>query len=198
MGSQVLPAIRQRRHSRPYPSRSWYSIKRPWSDARLSWPSMSWPQTLWRHFALRRQRRRRTRRAYPAVPTARFPGSATRFRPSPTTWYRAGWRCTSTTRRWADRAVRRTEIVSRWCGSVTPTVRTWATTDTCRRGANARIQTEELARRAVDSCLWQQTGPILRNFSGCTISKVHVWCNALTLSRVSTSYSKQVENNIIC
>jgi len=31
------------------------------------------------------------------------------------------------------------------------------------------------------------TGPILRNFSGCTISKVHVWCNALTLSKVSTS-----------
>jgi len=30
-------------------------------------------------------------------------------------------------------------------------------------------------------------GPILRNFSGCTISKVHVWCNALTLSKVSTS-----------
>ena len=29
--------------------------------------------------------------------------------------------------------------------------------------------------------------PILRNFSGCTISKVHVWCNALTLSKVSTS-----------
>ena len=31
------------------------------------------------------------------------------------------------------------------------------------------------------------TGPILRNFSGCTISKVHVWCNALTLSKVTTS-----------
>jgi len=30
-------------------------------------------------------------------------------------------------------------------------------------------------------------GPIVRNFSGCTISKVHVWCNALTLSKVSTS-----------
>ena len=30
-------------------------------------------------------------------------------------------------------------------------------------------------------------GPILRNFSGCTISKVHVWCNALTLSKVTTS-----------
>jgi len=32
----VLPATRQRRHSRPYPSRSWYSIKRPRRDARLS------------------------------------------------------------------------------------------------------------------------------------------------------------------
>ena len=32
----VLPATRQRRHSRRYPSRSWYSIKRPWRDARLS------------------------------------------------------------------------------------------------------------------------------------------------------------------
>jgi len=30
-------------------------------------------------------------------------------------------------------------------------------------------------------------GPILRNFSGCTISKVHAWCNALTLSKVLTS-----------
>jgi len=35
----VLPATRQKWHSRPYPSRSWYSIKRPWRDARLSWPS---------------------------------------------------------------------------------------------------------------------------------------------------------------
>ena len=35
----VLPATRQRWHSRPYPSRSWYSIKRPRRDARLSWPS---------------------------------------------------------------------------------------------------------------------------------------------------------------
>ena len=35
----VLPAIRQRWHSRLYPSRSWYSIKRPRGDARLSWPS---------------------------------------------------------------------------------------------------------------------------------------------------------------
>jgi len=35
----VLPATRQRWHSRPYPSRSWYSIKRPQRDARLSWPS---------------------------------------------------------------------------------------------------------------------------------------------------------------
>ena len=32
-----------------------------------------------------------------------------------------------------------------------------------------------------------EPGPILRNFSGCTISKVHVWCNALTLSKVTTS-----------
>ena len=30
-------------------------------------------------------------------------------------------------------------------------------------------------------------GPILRNFSGCTISKVRVWCNALTLSKVRAS-----------
>ena len=30
---------RQRWHSRPHPSRSWYSIKRPRRDARLSWPS---------------------------------------------------------------------------------------------------------------------------------------------------------------
>jgi len=35
----VLPATRQRWHSRPYPSRSWYSIKRPRRDVRLSWPS---------------------------------------------------------------------------------------------------------------------------------------------------------------
>jgi len=35
----VLPATRQRWHSRPYSSRSWYSIKRPRRDARLSWPS---------------------------------------------------------------------------------------------------------------------------------------------------------------
>ena len=33
----MLPATRQRWHSRPYPSRSWYSIKRPRRDARLSW-----------------------------------------------------------------------------------------------------------------------------------------------------------------
>ena len=32
----VLPATRQRRHYRLYPSRSWYSIKRPRRDARLS------------------------------------------------------------------------------------------------------------------------------------------------------------------
>jgi len=35
--------------------------------------------------------------------------------------------------------------------------------------------------------VWSVAGPILRNFSGCTISKVHVWCNALTLSKVTTS-----------
>ena len=35
----VLPATRQRWHSRLYPSRKWYSIKRPRRDARLSWPS---------------------------------------------------------------------------------------------------------------------------------------------------------------
>ena len=35
----VLPATQQRWHSRRYPSRSWYSIKRPRRDARLSWPS---------------------------------------------------------------------------------------------------------------------------------------------------------------
>ena len=36
----MLPATRQRWHSRPYPSRSWYSIKRPRRDARLSWPQV--------------------------------------------------------------------------------------------------------------------------------------------------------------
>ena len=35
----VLPATQQRWHSRPYPSRSWYLIKRPRRHARLSWPS---------------------------------------------------------------------------------------------------------------------------------------------------------------
>ena len=35
----MLPATRQRWHSRPYPSRSWYSIRRPRRDARLSWLS---------------------------------------------------------------------------------------------------------------------------------------------------------------
>jgi len=35
----VLPATRQRWHSRLYPGRSWYSIKRPRRDARLSWAS---------------------------------------------------------------------------------------------------------------------------------------------------------------
>ena len=35
----VLPATRQSWHFRIYPSRSWYSIKRPQRDARLSWPS---------------------------------------------------------------------------------------------------------------------------------------------------------------
>ena len=33
----MLPATRQRPQSRSYPSRSWYSIKQPWRDARLSW-----------------------------------------------------------------------------------------------------------------------------------------------------------------
>ena len=32
----VLPATRQRLHSRLYPRRSWYSIKRPRRDAKLS------------------------------------------------------------------------------------------------------------------------------------------------------------------
>jgi len=36
----ITPATRQSWHSRPYPSRSWYSIKRPRRDARLSWPSL--------------------------------------------------------------------------------------------------------------------------------------------------------------
>jgi len=35
----VLPATRQRWQSRLYPNRSWYSIKRPRRDARLSWSS---------------------------------------------------------------------------------------------------------------------------------------------------------------
>ena len=35
----VLPATRQRWHFRRYPSRSWYSIKQPRREARLSWPS---------------------------------------------------------------------------------------------------------------------------------------------------------------
>ena len=35
----MLPATRRRWHSRLYPSRSWYSIKRPRRDARLSRPS---------------------------------------------------------------------------------------------------------------------------------------------------------------
>jgi len=34
-GNTVLPASRQRWHSRPYPGWSWYSIKRPQRDARL-------------------------------------------------------------------------------------------------------------------------------------------------------------------
>ena len=40
----VLPATRQRWHSRPYPIRSWYSIKRRRRDARLSWP-IGWLHT---------------------------------------------------------------------------------------------------------------------------------------------------------
>jgi len=35
----VLPATRHRWHSHLYPSRSWYSIRQPRWDARLSWPS---------------------------------------------------------------------------------------------------------------------------------------------------------------
>ena len=41
----MLPATRQRWHSCPYPSRSWYSIKRPRRDARLSWQFTFAPQT---------------------------------------------------------------------------------------------------------------------------------------------------------
>ena len=37
-GITVLPATRQRWHSRRYLNRSWYSILRPRRDARLSWP----------------------------------------------------------------------------------------------------------------------------------------------------------------
>ena len=54
----------------------------------------------------------------------------------------------------------------------------------------ANIHQRSLASRA----LRRQTGikrrtprPILRNFSRCTISKAHVWCSALTLSKVTTS-----------
>ena len=46
----VLPATRQRWHSRPYLSRSWYSIKWPRRGARLSWPSgrvLAW-LSVWR------------------------------------------------------------------------------------------------------------------------------------------------------
>ena len=49
----VLPATRQRWHSRPYPSRSWYSIKRSQRDARLSWPS--WLVTYWDDIPARRR-----------------------------------------------------------------------------------------------------------------------------------------------
>jgi len=38
-------------------------------------------------------------------------------------------------------------------------------------------------------------GPILRNFSGCTISKVHVWCNALTLSKVTHTRTRTHTSN---
>ena len=34
----MLPATRQRWHSRPYPSWSWYSILQPRKNTRLSWP----------------------------------------------------------------------------------------------------------------------------------------------------------------
>jgi len=43
----VLPATRQRWHSRLYPSRIWYSIKQPQRDARLSWPRSVCQQSLY-------------------------------------------------------------------------------------------------------------------------------------------------------
>ena len=43
----VLPATRQRWHSRLYSSRSWYSIKRPRRDARLSWHSWLVTYRIW-------------------------------------------------------------------------------------------------------------------------------------------------------
>ena len=43
----VLPATRQRWRSRLYPSRSWYSIKRPRRDARLSRPSVLCVLCMW-------------------------------------------------------------------------------------------------------------------------------------------------------
>ena len=41
--TQCLPATQQRWHSRRYPSRSWYSIKRLRRDARPSWPITATP-----------------------------------------------------------------------------------------------------------------------------------------------------------
>ena len=49
----VLPATGQRWYSRLHPSRSWYSVKRPRRDARLSWPS--WPVTARDGIPARRQ-----------------------------------------------------------------------------------------------------------------------------------------------
>ena len=43
-------------HSRPYPSRSWYSIKRPRRDARLSWPSWGSAPTHLSHISLSKPR----------------------------------------------------------------------------------------------------------------------------------------------
>ena len=50
-----------------------------------------------------------------------------------------------------------------------------------------RISGRQLRHSILRSTRLLPPGPILRNFSGCTISKVHVWCNALTLSKVATS-----------
>ena len=47
-----------------------------------------------------------------------------------------------------------------------------------------------------DSLSNSRPGPVLRNFSGCTISKVHVWCNALTLSKVTTSRANKLKTTL--